>query len=155
MKAVAAKAQDFKDAFLRAVDDDSMAFDEVMSAMKLPKKTDDEIRRRQDAIETATKKAVEVPLSVVGWCADAVDLVDAVAKKGNRNSISDAGVAALALRAAAAGAALNVLINLPGLADKSYAGKTRRKTADLSARVGTRCSEIYEYVLGRLEKGFD
>jgi glutamate formiminotransferase/formiminotetrahydrofolate cyclodeaminase len=155
MKTVAAKAQELKDALLRAVDDDSKAFDEVMAAMKLPKKTDDEISRRQEALETATRKAVEVPLSVVGWCADAVDLVDAVAKKGNRNSISDAGVAALALRAAAAGAALNVLINLPGLADKHYVGKTRRKTADLSARVGTRCTEIYEYVLGRLEKGFE
>ena len=155
MKKVAAKAQELKDALLRAVDDDSNAFDEVMAAMKLPKKTDDEIRRRQEALETATKKAVDVPLSVVGWCADAVDLVDAVAKKGNRNSISDAGVAALALRAAAAGAALNVLINLPGLADKTYVGRTRRKTADLSARVGSRCTEIYEYVLGRLEKGFD
>jgi glutamate formiminotransferase / formiminotetrahydrofolate cyclodeaminase len=155
MRTVAAKAQGLKDALLRAVDDDSSAFDEVMGAMKLPKKTDDEIRRRQDALETATKKAVEVPLSVVGWCAEAVDLVEAVAKKGNRNSISDAGVAALALRAAAAGAALNVLINLPGLADRNYVGKTRRKTADLSARVGSRCTEIYEYVLGRLEKGSD
>jgi glutamate formiminotransferase/formiminotetrahydrofolate cyclodeaminase len=155
MKTVAAKAQDLKDALLRAVDDDSNAFDEVMAAMKLPKKTEDEIRRREEALETATKKAVEVPLSVVEWCAEAVDLVDAAAKKGNRNSISDAGVAALALRAAAAGAALNVLINLPGLADRNYVGKTRRKTADLSARVGTRCTEIYEHVLGRLEKGFD
>jgi glutamate formiminotransferase/formiminotetrahydrofolate cyclodeaminase len=155
MRTVAARAQELKDAFLRAVDDDSRAFDEVMSAMKLPKKTDDEIRRRREALESATRKAVEVPLSVVGSCADAAELVDAVARKGNRNSVSDAGVAALALRAAAAGAALNVLINLPGLSDKSYVGKTRRKTADLSARVGSRCSEIYDYVLGRLEKGFE
>ena len=155
MKTVAAKAQDLKDAFLRAVDDDSKAFDEVMTAMRLPKKTDDEIGRRKEAIETATRKAVEVPLSVVAGCADAVDLIEVVARKGNQNSTSDAGVAALALRAAAAGAALNVLINLPGLSDKGYAGKTRRKTADLSARVGTRCAEIYEYVLGRLEKSAD
>jgi glutamate formiminotransferase/formiminotetrahydrofolate cyclodeaminase len=155
MKSLAAKAQQLKDTFLGAVDDDSKAFDEVMSAMKLPRKTEEEIERRKQAIETATKKAVEVPLSVVELCADTVDIIDAVAKKGNRNSISDAGVAALALRAASAGAALNVLINLPGLADKTYAGRTRRKTADLSARVGTRCGEIYEYVLGVLEKGFE
>jgi glutamate formiminotransferase/formiminotetrahydrofolate cyclodeaminase len=152
MKAVAEKAQGLKDRFMKAVDDDSKAFDEVMTAMRLPKKTDEETRRRQEAMEAATRKAVEVPLSVLVWCGETVDLIDAVATKGNENSVSDAGVAALALRAAAAGAALNVLINLPGLSDRAYVGKTRRTAADLSARVGTRCAGIYEEVLGRLER---
>ncbi len=152
MKAVAAKAQGLKDLFLKAVDDDSKAFDEVMTAMRLPNKTDEEIRTRQQVMEAATKKAVEVPLSVLVSCGETVDLIDAVAKKGNKNSVSDAGVAALALRSAAAGAALNVLINLPGLSDKAYVGKTRRTAADLSNRVGTRCAGIYEEVLGRLER---
>ncbi len=154
MKAVAAKAQTLKDLFLRAVDDDSKAFDDVMAAMRLPKQTDEEKRIRQETIEAATKKAVEVPLSVLNMCGDAVDLVEAVAQKGNENSISDAGVAALALRSAAAGAALNVLINLPGLSDKKYAARTRREAADVSARVGERCTDIYEHVLGALEKRF-
>ena len=154
MKDVAAKAQVLKDLFLRAVDDDSKAFDEVMAAMRLPKSTDEEKRVRQEKIEAATKKAVEVPLFVLNRCVDAVDLVDAVAKKGNENSISDAGVAALALRAAAAGAALNVSINLPGLSDKKYAARTRREAADVCARVGERCTDIYERVLGALEKRF-
>ncbi|MBP2681162.1 MAG: glutamate formiminotransferase [Candidatus Krumholzibacteriota bacterium] len=154
MKDVAAKAQTLKDLFLRAVDDDSKAFDEVMAAMRLPKKTDDEKRIREQTIEAATKKAVEVPLSVVNRCAEAVDLVETVAKNGNENSISDAGVAALALRAAAAGAALNVFINLPGLSDKKYAAKTRREAADVTARVSGRCTDIYEQVLGALEQRF-
>jgi glutamate formiminotransferase/formiminotetrahydrofolate cyclodeaminase len=155
MKIVAAKAQVLKDELLRAVDDDSKAFDEVMAAMRLPKATDEEVRLRQDAVDAATKRAVEVPLSVVKRCAEAVDLVDAVARRGNENSISDAGVAALALGAAAAGAALNVLINLPGLGDGGYVSKTRQETADLSARVGARCKEIQDFVRGRLEAAFD
>lgn len=154
MKSLAAAAQVLKDALLKAVDDDSKAFDEVMSAMRLPKKTDEEARRRQEAVEAATKKAVEVPFAVLRSCGDAVDLVDAAARKGNENSISDAGVAALALRAAAAGAALNVVINLPGLADKGYASAKRRDTAALLAGVEQRCGEIYGYVAGRLERAF-
>jgi glutamate formiminotransferase/formiminotetrahydrofolate cyclodeaminase len=155
MKTVAEKAQGLKDRFLVAVDDDSRAFDDVMTAMRLPKKTDEDIRRRQEAMEAATKRAVEVPLSVLAWCAEAVDLVETVAKKGNENSISDAGVAALALRSAASGAALNVLINLPGLSDKGYVAKTRRKAADLAARVSARCTGIHEDVIRRLEKPFE
>ena len=76
--------------------------------------------------------------------------IETAAKKGNENSISDAGVAALALRAAATGAALNVFINLPGLSDKKYAAKTRREAADVCARVGERCTDVYEQVLGQL-----
>ncbi len=154
MKTVAAKAQTLKDALLKAVDDDSKAFDDVMQAMRLPKNTDEETRRRQEAVESATKKAVEVPLAVLTWCSEAVDLVETVARRGNENSISDAGVAALALRAGAAGAALNILINLPGLTDKDYVSKTHRDAADLSDRVGARCTEIYDYVSGRLERAF-
>lgn len=152
MKAVAARAQVLKDALLRAVDDDSKAFDEVMAAMRLPKRTDEEARRRSEAVETATRKAVEVPFSVIERCAEAVDLVEAVAEKGNENSISDAGVAALALRAASAGAALNVYINLPGLSDKDFVARTHRAAAELAARVAARCKEIEDRVRERLER---
>ncbi|UCG51175.1 MAG: glutamate formimidoyltransferase [Candidatus Latescibacterota bacterium] len=147
MKTVAAKAQMLKDAFLRAVDDDSKAFDKVMDAMRLPRKTEDDQRHREQMIEKATKEAVEVPLSVLKRCGEAVELIEVVAKKGNENSISDAGVAALALRSAAAGAELNVLINLPGLSDKSYIEKTRRETTGVCERVNGRCMAIFEHVL--------
>ncbi len=71
------------------------------------------------------------------------------------STLSAAPAAAARSASAATPASLDVLINLPGLSDKGYVGKTRRKAADLSARVGTRCAEIYEYVLGRLEKSAD
>jgi formiminotetrahydrofolate cyclodeaminase len=155
MKIVAASAQPHKDAFLKAVDDDSAAFDRVMEAMRLPKKTDDEKRHRLEMIELATKNAVEVPLSVLKRCGDAIELIEAVAKKGNKNSISDAGVAALCLRAAASGAELNVLINLPGLDDKEYVEKTRREATSTCERVNGRCMAVIERVFDHLGESFD
>jgi glutamate formiminotransferase/formiminotetrahydrofolate cyclodeaminase len=151
MKKVADKAQTLKDALLKAVDDDSKAFDRVMAAMKLSKKSDEDKQRRNDAIEEATRVAVEVPLSVVARCQEALELIEAVAEKGNENSLSDAGVAALAMRAAAAGAALNVLINLPGLSDEGYVEKARREAAEGVASVNERCTAVYDRVLARLE----
>jgi glutamate formiminotransferase/formiminotetrahydrofolate cyclodeaminase len=152
MKNVAVKAQILKDAFLKAVDDDSKAFDDVMAAMRMPKKTDEEKRLRVQTIEEATKGAVEVPMTVVNLCLEALELIETVAARGNENSLSDAGVSALAMRAAAAGAALNVLINLPGLSDADYVEKTRRDTTERVARVSECCTAIYEDVLRRLEQ---
>ena len=155
MKTVAAATQKLKDAFLKAVDDDSKAFDDVMEAFKLPKKTETESGYRDEMIERATKGAVDVPMSVLKWCDESLDFIETVAKKGNENSISDAGVAALAVRAGAASAALNVLINLPGLSDASYVKTTRKEASELCDHVTERSNAIYRHVLDHLEKSFD
>ncbi|HEU4364506.1 MAG TPA: glutamate formimidoyltransferase, partial [Candidatus Krumholzibacteria bacterium] len=118
MSRLAAEAQEIKDAFLRAVDDDTRAFDAVMAANRLPKTTDDETARRAAVVQDATRRAIDVPLAVLRLCERVLPLVATVAEKGNRNSISDAGVAALALRTAAGGAFLNVVINLTGVEDR-------------------------------------
>ena len=150
MKTAAAKAQALKDALLRAVDEDSNAFDEVMTAMRMPRQTDTDRAQRDAAIQRATQKAIDAPFSVIERCAEALDVVDVVARKGNVNSLSDAGVAALALRAAAAGALMNVLINLPGLEDRAAAENTRSSATDICNSVTTRCAEIHEHVLKTL-----
>lgn len=150
MKSVAPTAQTLKDAFLRAVDEDSKAFDGVMAAMRLPKKTDEEQHLRDEAVENATKEAVEVPFGVVTNCAKMLDLVDAVAQKGNVNSLSDAGVAALALRAAAGGATLNVLINLPGISDPGYVKEKRDAAKAAFDDVDRRTNAIVDTVIERL-----
>ncbi|MEJ2720749.1 MAG: glutamate formimidoyltransferase [bacterium] len=155
MKTVAAQAQALKDAFLDAVDDDSRAFDGVMAAMRLPKKTDEDKQHRMEMIEKATKKAVEVPLSVLKRCGEAVSLIETVAAEGNENSISDAGVAALCLRSAASGAELNVLINLPGLSDKGYVEKARREATSVCEHVNGRCMEVFQRVFDRLGGSFE
>ncbi len=150
MKDVAPRAQALKDFFLRAVDRDAKAFDGVMAAMKLPKNDEGDGPGRDEAMEKATKEAVEVPFGVVITCAQMLDLIDTVAEKGNVNSLSDAGVAALALRAAAGGAFLNVLINLPGIPDKKYVDEKRGAAKVAYDEIHERTNDIVEKVIERL-----
>jgi len=127
MSTLAAEAQTLKAQFLRAVDDDAKAFDAVMSANRMAKATPEEQEKRAAAIQSATMRAIEVPLSVMQACEKTLPLIAVVAGKGNKNSLSDAGVAALAIRTAAHGAYLNVLINLSGLTDTARAADLRSR----------------------------
>jgi len=151
MSALAVEAQAVKAEFLRAVDDDARAFDAVMAANRLAKGTPDEQARRAAAVQEATRRAIEVPLAVMRGCAKMLPLVERVAEKGNKNSISDAGVAAMALKTAAGGAYLNVLINLPGVSDRTGAEKLRdeaRALLDAVAEAMPRVSESVEKSIG-------
>ena len=102
------------------IDKDTEAFNTVMAAFGLPKGTDQEQTARSAAIQEATKSATLIPLQVMKVCDKAMMHALTVAKKGNKNSASDAGVAALMLRAGCAGAALNVRINLGSLNDADF-----------------------------------
>lgn len=147
MKRVAVEGQKLKKAFLKAVDDDSKSFDAVMNAFRLPKGTDEESAHRDAEVEKATVGATEVPLSVLLKCRDALDPIEEVAKKGNKNSLSDAGVAALAIWAGAGGAFLNVLINLAGISDKAYANKTFDDAKAAVDEVNQRSKVIIETIV--------
>jgi glutamate formiminotransferase/formiminotetrahydrofolate cyclodeaminase len=151
MKRVAVTAQTTKDFMVRAVDDDSRSFDAVIAAMRLPKNTDAEKAARDRAIEDTTKHAIAVPFGVLDKCQDAIDPIATTAEHGNVNSLSDAGVAAGALKAAAYGAMLNVFINLEGVADADYVSDTRKRAGDIYAGVAARCDEIAGSVRDRLE----
>lgn len=142
MSTLAAEAQSLKDEFLRAVDDDARAFDAVLVANRLPKTTHDEVARREEALQAATRRAIDVPLSVMRMCERALPMVERVAEKGNKNSVSDAGVGALVLGAAAGGAHLNVLINLPGLKDASYAKDTKANADKLKTLIDKRAAAV-------------
>ncbi len=146
MSTLAVQAQSLKDEFLRAVDDDARAFDAVMAANRLPKATSDEQARREQAIQAATQRAIDVPFSVMTLCEKTLPLVERVAEKGNKNSISDAGVAALVLGAAVRGAWLNVLINLPGVSDRSSADRIRSDADALARRVSDAASHAVDRV---------
>jgi len=124
MELVGLEAQKIKDSFLTDVDRDTQAFNRVMDAMRLPKKTNEDKSARNAAIEEATKEATLIPLGVLKRSLDAAKLAHQVVEKGNVNSVSDAGVAALSARTAAEGAYLNVIINLPGIQDKKFRSKT-------------------------------
>jgi glutamate formiminotransferase/formiminotetrahydrofolate cyclodeaminase len=121
MQEVGVEGQALKDWFLEAVDRDTDAFNAVLAAIRLPKKTDEEMAARKEAMEEANQGAARVPLEVLERSLEAAALALAVAEDGNPNSVSDAGVAGACALAAAEGAALNVRINIPNLENRSVA----------------------------------
>jgi len=147
MKKNAVNAQLLKDELLRAVDADTKAFNKVMTAYKLPKATEEQEKERARAVEEALKEATLVPLSVLEKSVEALKLAKVAALKGNKNSLSDAGVAALAAQAAAQGAYYNIKINLPNIQDKPFKARIKRKAISLcekSAKLGNELKKIME-----------
>ena len=114
----AEQAQALKDRLLGLVDEDTRAFNKVMQALALPKAGSEEKRLRAEALQAANLGALTVPWQVMQAAAEGWDLVAAMARDGNPASASDAGVGALALRAAIRGAWLNVRTNATGIEDK-------------------------------------
>lgn len=106
---------------LHLVNEDTEAFNKIMAAFGMPKATDDDKARRAEAIESATLFAAQIPLLTMKAAMKVLPLCRAMAETGNPNSVSDAGVGALAARSAVMGAALNVKINAASLNDKSAA----------------------------------
>lgn len=147
----AAEAQALKDAYLRFVDLDTAAFNKVMEAHRLPKATEDQARIRDAAVEEAVKEATLIPFEVLKNALALVELAETTAKKGNRNSLSDAGVAALAARTAADGAYYNVLINLPGLKDDSFKKATAEEAVRLRELVLKRAAAVNKKIEKELE----
>jgi glutamate formiminotransferase / formiminotetrahydrofolate cyclodeaminase len=119
----AEKGQHFKNELLKMVDEDTNAFNRIMTAFALPKASEDEKKARTQAIQEATKYATEVPYKVMELCYGSMEVIRAMAENGNPNSVTDAGVGALCARSAVMGAFLNVKINAAGLTDKTFAGK--------------------------------
>ncbi len=142
MKQVAAEAQAIKTRFVAAVDADTEAFNQVMNAFKLPKSTPEQKTVRNSAIQEATKQATLVPLSVLRLVPRAMQLAHQAAQHGNKNSASDAGVAASALRTAAEGAWLNVRINLAGIEDEQF----KKQCDDEGRRVLKECRDAAQVV---------
>jgi glutamate formiminotransferase/formiminotetrahydrofolate cyclodeaminase len=144
---MAERGQALKDRLARAVDEDTDAFNRVMDAMRLPKGTPEQQAERDRAIEAANKAAAEVPLQTARHCLAAIELADIAADKGNRNSSSDAGVAALAGRAGVEGAVLNVLINLGGIKDEAFRKRCVEETSTLSADARRLCDIVQARVV--------
>jgi len=117
----AAKGQRYKDQLLHLVDEDTLAFNQIMDAFGLPKKTEEDKKVRLNAIEDASKYAMEIPFKVMQLSFDSMEVMRTMAEIGNPNSVSDAGVGALCALTAVEGAYLNVKINAGGISDKNFA----------------------------------
>lgn len=117
----AEKGQDLIEELLHLVDEDTAAFNRIMAVFAMPKKTDAEKAARAEALEAATLYATQVPLRTMKKAYEVFDIVENMAGNGNPASVTDAGVGALAARAAVRGAGLNVRINAAGLKDRKAA----------------------------------
>lgn len=146
MKSVLEQNEQLRRKLTTLIDQDTEAFNAVMTAFGLPKGTESEQAARAAAIQEATKGATAVPLDVMRVCEKALYHTRTVAQKGNKNSASDAGVAALMLQASCAGAALNVRINLGGLSDTAYVQRTIEQYKQIMGNVESLAREVLSEV---------
>ena len=109
------------------IDEDTVAFNRIMDTFRLPRGNKQEEAERNRAIQEATKYAIEVPFQVMKKSYESMEVIKAMAEIGNPNSVSDAGVGALAARSAVMGAFLNVKINSANLDDKAYVDEVLEK----------------------------
>jgi glutamate formiminotransferase/formiminotetrahydrofolate cyclodeaminase len=142
----AQKGQSLKDELLKLVDADTAAFNKIMTAFALPKATDEEKKLRTEAIQQATKFAIDIPFKVMQLSFQSLTVIKAMAEVGNPNSISDAGVGALCARTAVMGAFMNVRINASGYTDKNFVDDIITKGKDIEQKTILLENEILKIV---------
>ena len=135
---------------LYLVDEDTAAFNKIMDVFGMPKGTEEEKAARAEAMEVATLYATQVPLRTMKAAYKAFDVVRAMAEEGNPNSVSDAGVGALAARSAVMGACLNVKINAAGLKDRAMAEALVKEAEEIQAAAQKAEAEILAVVESKI-----
>jgi glutamate formiminotransferase/formiminotetrahydrofolate cyclodeaminase len=149
----AAMGREIQAELLRLVDEDTEAFNRIMDAYALPKASEAEKKARRDALGAATKNAIIVPFRVIETAFSSFGLLRSMVKTGNPNSVSDAGVGALAVRACIRGAALNVRINLAGFADKVFSEDLLSRTLQIEKKAEIEEREILQLVEAKINEG--
>ncbi|MFO8054228.1 MAG: glutamate formimidoyltransferase [Bacteroidales bacterium] len=147
---VAEKGQELKDKLLFLVDEDTNAFNKIMDAFRMPKKTDQEKEARQKAINDATKYAIEIPYQVMETCYESMEVMKEMASKGMESSISDAGVGAISARAGVRGAYLNVKINTKDFQDKAFVDDILKNAESIMEKSKNAEEEILKLVEQKL-----
>ncbi len=132
------------------VDEDTQAFNRIMDAFGLPKNTPEEKYARKSAIQEATRQATLVPFKVMELSYAAMEVLEAMTAIGNPNSVSDAGVGALAARSAVLGASLNVRINAKDLEDKAFVDDILGRTEEIVNLAVKKEAKILEIVSAKL-----
>ena len=146
MEQISARMTEQSAQLLADVDRDAEAYDRVFAAFKLPKETDEEKAVRKEAIQRETKYAAEVPMEVARTASELLPMIDAAARRGNSNAVTDATVAMMCARTAVIGALLNVRINLASITDEAFV-KTMTEEADrLEAAAVEAEHKLLEYV---------
>lgn len=142
----AEKGQKIKDQLVKLVDEDTGAFNKIMAAFGLPKSSSEEKAMRTQAIQDATKNAIEVPFKVMQLSYESMEVIKAMASMGNPNSVSDAGVGALCARTAVMGAFMNVRINAKDYEDKVFVSDILKKGGEIESNTIVLEKEILNIV---------
>lgn len=146
MEQISARMTEQSAKLLADVDRDAEAYDRVFAAFKLPKETDEEKAVRKEAIQRETKYAAEVPMEVARTASELLPMIDAAARRGNSNAVTDATVAMMCARTAVIGALLNVRINLTSITDEAFV-KAMTEEADRLEAVAVEAEhKLLEYV---------
>jgi glutamate formiminotransferase/formiminotetrahydrofolate cyclodeaminase len=146
----AEKGKHYQEALMKKVDEDTKSFNCIMAAFQMPKSSDVEKAERKKAIEEATKYATQVPFDTMKLCYESMDVAKAMAETGNPNSVTDAGVGALAARSGVFGAFLNVKINASGLEDRAFADKLLKEGETIKKKTITLEEEIMKIVESKM-----
>ncbi len=146
----AEKGKQYHSRLVSLIDEDTDAFNELMAAFSLPKGSETELLLRNESIQNATKRAVEIPLLVMKNACDSMHVIKAMAEIGNPNSVSDAGVGALAARSAVLGAWLNVKINCGSIKDESFVNQSLSQGQAIVNLAIERETEILQIVDSKL-----
>jgi glutamate formiminotransferase / formiminotetrahydrofolate cyclodeaminase len=146
----AEECQEIKIALVKAIDDDTNAFNAYMDARRLPNKTEEEQKAREDAMQAGLKQAVMVPLNTAKQSFRAIVIAEAVAKNGNPNSITDVGVGAQSAYTGVLGGIYNVLINLKDINDQKFVDEMKKSCAELKEKAQKKLEEVLAFVESKL-----
>ena len=153
VKEIGKMAQELKDVLMGLVDEDTDAFNGIMSAMRLPKKTDQDKKKRDEAIEEATKKATLVPLKIMRKGKNLTELMREPANICNINAISDILVASLEAEISVKGAGVNVDINISNLSDEEFKKEVMVERENIEKEVVKIRGEIEKVARERMKRG--
>ena len=145
------RAASIQEALLDLVDEDTVVFNKMSEAYKMPKADGEEKAARGEAIQTALKACTATPYKMMELCLRGIELTSDAVGRTNRNVASDLGVAAICLKAAAQGAWLNVLINIGSLRDADFASAYHEKGEAVIKKALPMADGVYEAVMGILK----
>jgi len=142
MKAVAQDALRLKSDLIQSIDSDSNAYNDVMTAIKLPGNSEAERLHREEEIQRRLKHAALVPLAVAEYAIRVMELAGKTVAKGNKNAITDGAVGVMLAKTAVLSALYNVKINLRTIKDKTFINKISKRAKDLEAKALSREKEL-------------